>query len=172
MPNNSSARKDKSEKKNRRREPPPLSKQVPAEGVKSFLSRSSADSGFQDDDEKGTWDSAAGEAALDNSLSSFSRLSSSAEPKETMNEERARKRSEKLTKELEEEDSDLTLSNDSSEEMDSGSRKNSLPPTQFFNSFVTGALAGSKPDQQGAMERPSALSIHTGIKSKRKGCLH
>jgi hypothetical protein len=44
------------------------------------------------------------------SLSSFSRLSSSAEPKETRNEKRARKRRKKLAKELEDEESDLTLS--------------------------------------------------------------
>jgi hypothetical protein len=65
MPNNSSARRDKNEKKNRRREPASLSKQVPAEGVESFFSRSSADSGFQGDDDKFSWESVAGEAALD-----------------------------------------------------------------------------------------------------------
>ncbi len=48
-------RGDKNEKKNRRREPPPLSNKVPAEGVDSFLSCSSADSGFQDDHEKVTF---------------------------------------------------------------------------------------------------------------------
>jgi hypothetical protein len=69
--------------------------------------------------------------ALDNSLSSFSRLSSSAEPEETRKEEKARKRREKLIKELEDEDSDLTLSDDSSEEKDSGSRKLS-PPLSFW----------------------------------------
>ncbi len=94
--------------------------------MESFLSRSSADSGFQDDDDKVTWDSAAGEAALDNSLSSFPRLASSAEPKETRNEKRARNGREKLAKELQDEDSDLTLSGDSSEKDDLGSRKNSL----------------------------------------------
>jgi hypothetical protein len=125
MPNNSSARRDKSEKKNRRREPTPLAKQVPAEGVESFLSRTSAGSGFQEGDEKFTWDSSAGEAALDNSLSSLSRLSSSAEPKETRKEERRRKRKETLDKELAEE-SDITLTDDSSDKKDSGSRKLSL----------------------------------------------
>jgi hypothetical protein len=44
---------------------------------------------------------------MDNSLSSFSRLSSSAEPKETRKEERARRRKELLEKELEDE-SDVT----------------------------------------------------------------
>jgi hypothetical protein len=73
MPNNSSARRGKNEKKNRRREPTPLEKQVPAEGVESFLSRPSADSGLQGDDDQFSWESAAGEAALGNSLSSFSR---------------------------------------------------------------------------------------------------
>jgi hypothetical protein len=170
MPNNSSARRDKSEKKNRRREPPPLAKQVPAEGVESFLSRSSADSGFQDDDEKVTWDSAAGEAALDNSLSSLSRLaSSSAEPKETRKEERARKRKEALEKELDEE-SDITLSDDSSDRRDSGgSRKLSLSPTQFLGSLATGPLTVSRPRQLGSMERPSALSTPTQVlEAKRK----
>ncbi len=95
MPNNSNARRDKDRKKNRRREPTPLEKQVPAEGVESFLSRSSADSGFQGDDDKFSWESVVGEAALDNSLSSFSRLSSSAEPKETRKEKRARNKEEK-----------------------------------------------------------------------------
>ncbi len=80
MPNNSSARRGKSEKKKKQREPTPLEKQVPAESVESFLSRSSADSGFQEDDDVFTWESTTGEAALDNSLSSFSRLSSSSEP--------------------------------------------------------------------------------------------
>jgi hypothetical protein len=161
MPNNASARRDKSEKRDRRREPPPLSKQVPAEGVESFLSRSSADSDFQDDDEKVTWDSAAGEAALDNSLSSFSRSSSSAEPKETRKEERSRKRREALAKELDEEEADLTLSDDSSDKKDSESRKLSLSPTKFLDSFATGALERSKPKQRGSMERPSALSTPT-----------
>ncbi len=127
MPNNSSARRDKSEKKkNRQRGTTPLEKQVPAESVESFLSRSSADSGFQEDDDRFTWKSAAGEAALDNSLSSFSRPSSSAEPKETKREERARKRREDLAKEL--------LSDEDLEKKDSGSRKLSLSPTQFLES--------------------------------------
>ena len=103
MPNNSSARRDKEKKRNRQREPTPLEKQVPAESVESFLSRSSADSGFQEDDDVYTWRSAAGEATLDSSLSSFSRLSSSAEPKRTRQEERARKRREDLAKEIDEE---------------------------------------------------------------------
>ncbi len=72
--------------------PTPPEKQVPAESVESFLSRASAESGFQEDDDSVTWESAAGEAALDDSLSSFYRESSSAEPRETRKEARARKR--------------------------------------------------------------------------------
>jgi hypothetical protein len=37
---------------------------------------------------------------------------------------------------------------DSSEDKDSGSRKLSLSPTQFLDSFATGVLGGSKPIQQ------------------------
>jgi hypothetical protein len=93
MPNNSKSRRDKSEKKkNKDRVPTPPEKQVPAESVESFLSRASAESGFQEDDDSVTWESAAGEAALDDSLSSFYRESSSAEPRETRKEARARKR--------------------------------------------------------------------------------
>jgi hypothetical protein len=157
MPNNSSARRDKEKKKNRHREPPPPEKQVPAEGVESFLSRSSADSGFQEGDDKFTWESAAGEAALDNSLSSFSWSSLSAEPKGTRKEERARKTREELAKELDEE-SDINLSDEDFEVKDSGSRKLSLSPTQFLESKVLGSLRGSIAMQQRAMERLSALT--------------
>jgi hypothetical protein len=127
MPNNAKTRRDKREKKrNKNRATTPLETQVPAEGVESFLSRSSADSGFQEDDNEFTWDSATGEAALDNSLSSFYRMSySSAEPRGTRKEERARKRKENLEKELEDE-SDITLSDDSSDKEDSAQRKLSL----------------------------------------------
>jgi hypothetical protein len=62
---------------------------------------------------------------LDNSLSSFSRSSSSAEPKETRREERARKRREDLSKEIDEE-SDIHLSDGDLEVKDSGSTKLSL----------------------------------------------
>jgi hypothetical protein len=170
MPNNSSARRDKNEKKNRRREPTPLAKQVPAEGVESFLSRSSADSGFQDDDENVTWESAAGEAALDNSLSSFSRLPSSAEPKETKKEERARKRKKKLAKELDEE-SDITLSDDSIDKEDSGSRKLSS-----LYHVVYRQQGHMSPEQKQFKAEGSygktlcSHDPHTGRKSKRKGC--
>ncbi len=139
-------------------------KPVPAENVESFLSRSSADSGFQEHDDQYTWDSVEGEAASD-SLSSFSRLSSSAEPKESRSERRNR-RKELLEKQLEDE-SEITLS-DGSEKV-SGSRKLFLSPTQFLGSLTTGVLGGSKPRQQGSMERPSALSTPTGaLRAKGK----
>ena len=64
--------------------------------MESFLSRSATDSGFQGDDDEVTWQSAAGEAALDNSLSSLARLSSSADPKEATKRERRRRRAEIL----------------------------------------------------------------------------
>jgi hypothetical protein len=57
MPNNSSARRDKNEKKKKRRVPTPLVKQVPVESVDSFLSRSSIDSGIQEEDEQWDWKS-------------------------------------------------------------------------------------------------------------------
>ncbi len=125
MPNNSSARRDKEKKKNRQREPTPLEKQVPAESVEYFLSSSSADSGFQEDDDGFTWESAAGEAALDNSISSLARLSSSADPKEATKRERSRRRAEILAKELDEE-SDIELLDEDLEVKDLGSRKLSL----------------------------------------------
>ncbi len=68
---------------------------------------------------------------LDGSLSSFSRLSSSAEPKRTRQEDRARKRREDLAKELDEE-SDIELSDGDLEVKDSGSRKLSLSPTHSW----------------------------------------
>jgi hypothetical protein len=98
-----------------------------------------------------------------NSLSSFHRVSSSAEPRETRNEERARKRKEDLEKELENE-SDITLSDDSSDKEDSAQRKLSLSPTQFLESKATGPLKGSRATmQQRAMERLSALNAPTQV---------
>ena len=82
-------------------------------------------------------------------------MSSSAEPRETRKEERARKRKEALEKELEDE-SDLTLSDDSCDKEDSAQRKLSLSPTQFLESKATGPLSGSRAMQQRAMERLSA----------------
>jgi hypothetical protein len=157
MPNNSKARRDKNEKKSRRRESPPLDKQVPSESVESFLSHSSTNSGFQGDDDEFTWESVVEEAALDNSLSSSCRLPSSAAPKETKKEERRRKRKEDLEKELAEE-SDITLSDDSSDKEDSAQRKISLSPTQFLESKATRLLSGSRAMQQRAMEKLSALN--------------
>jgi hypothetical protein len=72
------------------------------------------------------------------SLSTFSRLSSSAEHKESGSERRKRKK-ELLEKELDDE-SDITLSEDGSEEKDSGS----------LESFATGVLSGSRSRQQGS----------------------
>ena len=73
MPNNSDARRNRREKKKNRQGQtssfPP--QQVAEESVESFLSRSASDSGFQGEDDEVTWESAAGEVALDNSLSSF-----------------------------------------------------------------------------------------------------
>jgi hypothetical protein len=129
MSNSSSARREKGKKKRQGETSPPDEKQVPAESVESFLSRSSADSGFQGDDDGFTWESVVGQAALDDSLSSFSRLPSSIEPKLTRKEERRRKRAEDLAKELEEE-TDINLTDEDLQEKDSSSRN--LSPTQFL----------------------------------------
>jgi hypothetical protein len=90
------------------------------------------------------------------SLCSSSRLSSLAKPKESSSERR-RRRKDLLEKELDDE-SDITLSDNSSEEKVSGSRKNSLSPTQYLGSLATDILSESKPRQQGSMERSTALS--------------
>ena len=72
--NNSTARREKEKKKKRRGETSPSPpQQVTEESVESFLSRSASDSGFQGEDDEVIWESAAGEVALDNSLSSFRR---------------------------------------------------------------------------------------------------
>jgi hypothetical protein len=157
MPNNSKARRDKNEKKSRRRDSPPLDKQVPSESVESFLSRSSADSGFQEDDDSFTWESAAGEVALDNSLSSFYRKSLSAAPKETRKEARRRKRREDLKEELDDE-SDITLSDNGSDKEDSAQRKISLSPTQFLQSRATRPLNRNLAMRQETMENPLVLA--------------
>jgi hypothetical protein len=158
MPNNSDARRDKREKKkNRNRQPPPIEEQVPAESVESFLSRSSADSGLQGDDDNFSWESVGGQAALDNSLSSLARSSSVSETKQARKERRKRERSVLLEQELEDE-SDITLSDESVDKEDSGSRKLSLSPTQFLQSRATGTLNRSRAMRQEAMENPSALA--------------
>ena len=89
--------------------------------MESFLSRSASDSGFQGDDDEVTWESAAGEAAWDNSLSSFCRV--------TVKEAKKRARKEALAKELEDEsDVDLT-DEEGSKAKDPNPRKISLSPT-------------------------------------------
>jgi hypothetical protein len=144
MPNNAEARRDKREKKkNKNRVPTTLEKQVPAESVESFLSRSSADSGFQGDDDDFSWESIGGQAALDNFLSSFAGSSSVSETKQARKERRKRERRELLAQELEDE-SDITLSDESADKEDSGSRKLSLSPTQFLQSRATGLLNRSR----------------------------
>ncbi len=135
--------------------------------MESFLSRSTADSGFQGDDDVVTWESTAGEAALDNSLSSFHRVTSSAEPMETRKESRARARKEALEKELNEE-SDISLSDDDRQMKASASRKTSLSPTQFLESKALGPLTGTGRMQQGAMERLSARTAPIQV-SEAKG---
>ena len=57
--------------------------------MESFLSRSASDSGFQGDDDEVTWESTAGGAALDNSLSLR---------RETVKEAKKRARKEALEK--------------------------------------------------------------------------
>ncbi len=97
-----------------------------------FLSRSASDSGFQGEDDEVTWESAAGEAALDNSLSSFKR--------ETVKEAKKRARKEALEKELEDE-SDIDLTDEEgSKAKDPSPRKISLSPTQFLQSRATRPL--------------------------------
>jgi hypothetical protein len=109
MPNNSAARREKGKNKRRGETSPSPPQQVAAGSVESFLSRFATDSGFQEDDEEVTWESVAGQAAMDLSLSSLTRPPSSLEPKLTRKEERRRMRKVALEKELENEsDIDLT----------------------------------------------------------------
>jgi hypothetical protein len=127
MPNNSTARREKEKKKKGRGETsqsPP--QQVTEQSVESFLSRSASDSGFQGKDDEVTWESAAGGAALDNSLSSFRR--------ETVKEVKKRARKEALEKELHDE-SDLDFTDEEgSKAKDPSPRKTSLSPNQFLQS--------------------------------------
>jgi hypothetical protein len=127
MPNNSTVRREKEKKKKRRGESsqsPP--QQVTEQSVESFLSCFASDSGFQGEDDEVTWESTAGEAALDNSLSSSRR--------ETVNEAKKRARKEALEKELEDE-SDIDLTDEEgSKAKDLSPRKTSLSPTQFLQS--------------------------------------
>ncbi len=121
--------------------------------MESFLSRSASDSGFQEDVEDVTWESVAGQAAMDDSLSSFTRPPSSLEPKLTRKQELRRKRSEALQKELDDE-SDISLSDDDRQETEPAFRKTSLSPTQFLQSKATGALNRSRTTRQEAMGNP------------------
>ena len=142
MPNNSTARREKEKKKKRQGEAsqsPP--QQVTEQSLESFLSRSASDSGFQDGIEDVTWESVAGQAAMDVSLSSLTRPPSSLEPKLTRKEERRRARKEALQKELDEE-SDISLSDDDRQGTEPASRKTSLSPTQFLQSKAEGPLTG------------------------------
>jgi hypothetical protein len=128
MPNNADARRNRREKKkNRQGETiPSPPRQVVAESVESFISRSASDSGFQGEDDEVTWESSAGEAALDNSLYFFHR--------ETLKEAKRRARKEALEKELEDE-SDIDLTDEEgSKSKDPSPRKTSLSPTQYLQS--------------------------------------
>ena len=154
MPNNSTARREKEKKQNRQGEAsqaPP--QQVTDQSLESFLSRSASDSGFQDGIEDVTWESVAGQAAMDVSLSSLTRPPSSLEPKLTRKEERRRARKEALQKELDEE-SDISLSDDDRQGTEPASRKTSLSPTQFLRSRAEGPLTGI-----GSMRRRAKESL-------------
>ncbi len=100
--------------------------------MESFLSRSASDSGFQGEDDEVTWESTAGVAALDDSLSSLHR--------ETVKEAKKRARKEALEKELEDE-SDIDLTDEEgSKSKDPNPRKTSLSPNQFLQSRATRPL--------------------------------
>ncbi len=118
--------------------------------MESFLSRSATDSGFQEDDEDVTWESVAGQAAIDDSLSSLTRPPSSLEPKLTRKEERKRMRRVALQKEVDEESS-ISLSDDDRQETEPASRKTSPSPTQFLQSKATGPLNKSRAMGQDAL---------------------
>ncbi len=135
--------------------------------MESFFSRSASDSGFQGDDDEVTWQSAAGEAALDNSLSSFHRVTSSAVPMETRKEAARRARKEALEKELNEE-SAISPSDDDRQMKASASRKPPLSPTQSLDSKALGPLTGSDRIRQRAMESLSARTAPIQV-SEAKG---
>jgi hypothetical protein len=154
MQNNSTARREKGKKKKRREETiPSPPQQITEESVESFLSRSATDSGFQEDDEDVTWESVAGQAAMNGSLSSLTRPPSSLEPKLTRKEERKRMRKVALQKEVDEE-SGISLSDDDRQETEPASRKTSPSPTQFLQSKATGPLNRSRAMGQDAMGNP------------------
>jgi hypothetical protein len=111
--------------------------------VESFLSRSASDSGFQGEDDEVTWESGAGEAAWNNSLSSSRR--------ETVKEAKRRARKEALAKELQDE-SDVELSDEEgSKAKDPNPRKSSLSPTQFLQSKA------KRPLNRSMTKRPEAI---------------
>ncbi len=92
---------------------------------------------------------------MDESLSSLASSFSVSESKQARKERRKRERSELLELELENEP-DLTLSDESVDEEDAGSRKLSLSPTQFLQSRATGPLNRSRAIRLEAMENPPA----------------
>jgi hypothetical protein len=152
MPNNSDARRNKREKKKNRRgeSSPSPPQQVIETSVESFLSRSASDSGFQREDDEVTWESSAGEAALDDSLSSSRR--------ETVKEAKKRARKEARERELQEE-SDLDLTDEeSSKAKDPSPRETSLSPTQFLQSQAEGPLTGI-----GSMRRRARESLSSRV---------
>jgi hypothetical protein len=115
--------------------------------VESFLSRSSTDSGLQGENDEVSWESAAGEAVWDDSLSSFR--------SETVPEAKKRMRKEALAKELNAE-ADIRDGEDVRQMKAPTSRKTSLSPTQFLESKAQGPLAGTGGMQRRAMERLSS----------------
>ncbi len=145
--------------------------------MESFLSQSASDSGFQGEDDDVTWESVAGQAAMDESLSSLSRPPSSLEHKPTRKEERRRKRSEALQKELDEEP-DISLSDDDHQETEPAflretepaSRKSSLSPTQFLQSKAAEPLSRRRAVGREAMGNPLVFASPVqGFEAKGKG---
>ncbi len=127
--------------------------------MESFLSRSASDSGFQVEDDEVTWESTAGEAALDNSLSSFHR--------KTIKEAKKRARKEALEKELNEE-ADISDGDDDRQMKASASRKTSLSPTQFLESKALRPLTGSGRVQQRAMESLSSRTAPIQVSEAKR----
>jgi hypothetical protein len=150
MPNNSDARRSKREKKKKGRgeSSPSPPQQVIEENVESFLSRSATDSGLQGEDDEVMWDSAAGEAVWDNSLSLLHR--------ETVKEAKKRARKEARAKEFENVSDDDLADEEGSKAKDPSPRKTSLSPTQFLESKAQGPLTGTGGMQRRAMERLSS----------------
>jgi hypothetical protein len=170
MPNNSDARRNKREKNKKRRgeTSPSPPQQVTEESVESFLSRSATDSGFQDGVEDVTWESVAGQAAMDDSLSSLTRPPSSLEPKLSRKEERRRMRKVALEKEMENE-SDIDLSDEEdSKAKDPSPRKLSLSPTQFLQSRATGPLNRNRAMRPEGMKNPSVFASPAQVQEAKE----